>query len=164
MPKGRLKVGEQSVVAAMMSDDIRRRDEAKLARLNGWEGFAPMQKKVLGVLPWFQTLEASCRYLGLSAGAVRMQMKRNDLFRQAVEIRRDQDREEIAKEMGRDMLGFAMAKMYTLLTDEEVPHATQLAAVKAVLDMNDLGGSKNKGGAEVNILAQQVKMFDREGA
>ena len=152
---------EKSVIPSNpVADEVRARDEESLSRIVGWETFSPAQKQVLQVLPWFKTLTAACDYLGYSAKGMQVEGSRNKKLQSAFNSRKD-SRIQIARQMGADMLGFALTELKELLTKADAKETTKLGAIKLVFELNNMvKGNQPTGVSNTLVQAENVVMYD----
>ena len=150
-------------IASQMSKEIQKRDLEDVEGVDGWDTFTPIQKRVLQVLPWFQTLDAACRYIGCSYRGMQNKASANKKLRAAIQNRGGLFRTKVAREIGADMLGFALSELQGILTNPDVKEGTRLNAIKMVLDLNNMMGKENQA-AVSNTLVQAENVVMYEGA
>ena len=119
-------------------------DSDNIAQLEQWEFITPEWKRLLSVMPWFNSMHLACDYLQLKYDTMRHQMRAHPYLREMLEWRKDSI-VDIVRSIGIDQLGIAAVKLQEMLDDKTLPAATKLKVIETVFKMNKIGEDNTQG-------------------
>jgi hypothetical protein len=127
-------------MAAVNQQKLAEEDEKDLEGLDGWVDFTPLKKKILAVLPWWNSPLEAYRYVVGNPEASFENLKklkmRDHKFRAALGRRQDSS-VRIARNLGTELLGKAVFHLDQILESSDTQIKDRLKAIDMVFHMNN---------------------------